>query len=598
MVVVYTKRSYATLPILEDDVDNDDTGKLVQVINADTSAYQILATKVQGGGSPAQQYSAISGKPVITVSPHGIADSVCTVDNCGADYGIDTSSTTTGGMQEANDYFYNNGISGNVVSLPGTIAITSILRFTASNVNWYGYGTVIQVTQTLVDSFSSGGSYQDVNPIVMTDSTGAVAPNNIHIYGLKWDNNSINGTYTVLFDFWSSNLQLIDTEIINLIGTNTVPNGYNLNVPGLVIDRFRSMQYSVAGTQPAVLVFGGGTTMTNHRVQHCEMNGYIEFDGDATPYSVYEDIIVHGNNVLFDGAGTTNWGNTLFKDLVVFGAGGRSINFSMQTVGAKFRHCYLDGVIQGSPDDMEDCVITQGIGNLGSRFVHNNITFNGTVMGSLAIGTPVTLHNSLVDGNVWTNDAGQNNNTQGGAFFAVDATAGLRAIVINNDFYAIGALFGGVGGSTDIVDLTWENNIMVGNPYISQGIASYGFYVNPMSRIGRTSPYYVRNNLSSEYPTLIPIQTNPPVSGSIYQNLSHQDVIIHIPIDTSTPGTSEDVAIAIGKQTPPTDVQYNDVVPASTTSGNPMDIQLRVPAGYYYSVTTSGAIGTAVIDYL
>ena len=91
------------------------------------------------------------------------------------------------------------------------------------------------------------------------------------------------------------------------------------------------------------------------------------------------------------------------------------------------------------------------------------------------------------------------------------------------------------------------------------------------------------------------LSTNPPVSGTAYQNTNAYDIEINLPVYATTSGTAGKVAIAKGMTSTPTSIgsQY---VNGATSSTSADIIRLKVPAGWYYSFTETGVtFGTASV---
>ena len=89
------------------------------------------------------------------------------------------------------------------------------------------------------------------------------------------------------------------------------------------------------------------------------------------------------------------------------------------------------------------------------------------------------------------------------------------------------------------------------------------------------------------------LTANPPVSGTVYQNINQYPIEIDLPAYATTSGTAGYVTIAKGSTSTPTAIG-NQFVNGSTSSTSTEIIKLRVPAGWYYSFTGSGVtFGTA-----
>ena len=94
------------------------------------------------------------------------------------------------------------------------------------------------------------------------------------------------------------------------------------------------------------------------------------------------------------------------------------------------------------------------------------------------------------------------------------------------------------------------------------------------------------------------ISTNPPVSATAYQNTNPYDIRIYLPAYATTSGTAGSVAVAIGSSSTPS-TTFTQFVSGSTSSSSPDTLQIKVPAGWYYEVTTTSvtlATATVVAD--
>src|SRR6202041_492605 len=96
------------------------------------------ATTNNAAGNPL--WNTLSGKPDFTVSPIGLANSGVYHANNGADFGPDTSSTSTSGVQEASKALGPMG--GWIQALPGTFLFTRCF-VPAPSSTVAGTGTII-----------------------------------------------------------------------------------------------------------------------------------------------------------------------------------------------------------------------------------------------------------------------------------------------------------------------------------------------------------------------------------------------------------------------------------------------------------------------
>ena len=162
--------------------------------------------------------------------------------------------------------------------------------------------------------------------------------------------------------------------------------------------------------------------------------------------------------------------------------------------------------------------------------------------------------------------------------------------------------WGIVVGAANAIRVT--DNVLdgVGTAFYLIGIAIYGsltdntilnataFQTNNYPA-GNYEAYYdmSRNTFNgTAYGTSITPPASPLVSGSVYQNNTGLCMTIYQPAYASTAGTAGSVAVALGASSTPSTL-YTQWVNGSTTSSQPEVLTLRVPPGWYYSFTTSGA---------
>ncbi len=83
------------------------------------------------------------------------------------------------------------------------------------------------------------------------------------------------------------------------------------------------------------------------------------------------------------------------------------------------------------------------------------------------------------------------------------------------------------------------------------------------------------------------LSTNPPVSGTVYQNPNPYDIEIDLPVYATTSGTAGYVTVAKGATDSPTSIG-NQYVSGDTSDTSEQIIMVRVPTGWYYEFTASG----------
>lgn len=101
--------------------------------------------------------------------------------------------------------------------------------------------------------------------------------------------------------------------------------------------------------------------------------------------------------------------------------------------------------------------------------------------------------------------------------------------------------------------------------------------------------------LSYQRPTPT-ISVNPPVSGTAYQNTLPYDILIYLPVYTSTSGTAGNVKASIGASSSSLTQVINEIINSGTSSSNTRTIILKVPAGWWYEfVGTTATFATAEV---
>lgn len=86
--------------------------------------------------------------------------------------------------------------------------------------------------------------------------------------------------------------------------------------------------------------------------------------------------------------------------------------------------------------------------------------------------------------------------------------------------------------------------------------------------------------------------TNPPAGGAVYQNQTTTTLTAYIPCYAATSGTEGTVSVALGASNPPPAI-FSKRVSGGTSSATEDVVVLRIPAGWFYSYTLSGAVLSA-----
>jgi hypothetical protein len=193
-----------------------------------------------------------------------------------------------------------------------------------------------------------------------------------------------------------------------------------------------------------------------------------------------------------------------------------------------------------------------------------------------------------------------------------------------NGFWRIDGLSGGgtttpkfMFGELHMENTLPPNNIwsyytpFSGNPVIIEKYESTNPNFNPISKYGRSGIVYNELHPFSEIlscrmgnaqygmpdPT---IPTNPPASGTDYQNTNYMDIVIYIPITLNpTSSASASASISVGRSTSSYVTQDTVTLPAGAVAGQIYTLKAVVPAGFYFNVSVSNAtIGTATVHKL
>ena len=93
------------------------------------------------------------------------------------------------------------------------------------------------------------------------------------------------------------------------------------------------------------------------------------------------------------------------------------------------------------------------------------------------------------------------------------------------------------------------------------------------------------------------ITTNPPDSGTVYQNTLPYDIRLKIPV-TYSPTSTAAATLATGINTTGTVTTSTKVsIPAGVTTGEILTYEMIVPAGFYYEIVVANAtIGTVEVQ--
>jgi len=517
------------------------------------------------------------GKPYITVSPRGISNGLSDTFNDGADFGPDTLQgatapgqygppySNTSGIQEAGNYVNSTG--GGIVFLEkgiflidtningsnwnGVSIIGSGSNITASGVsNAFGNGTVIAPSNnwspayTLTNFLLPGVGYYNYSPLIYVIGTGATG--------------NPTGTNLEFKDFLISG--------INTLNGSPFPDTMGLYMRGiwnLVVDH--------VDTQ---LLWWG---------KYFDLNGP---SGNSNWFLNSTDI------------------NTF--DVAVFWRAdlGAMVNIDVMTVSNGHVQSYnsnfsgyayiITGVDVQYPAQASNISYQDSSLMLGPNASVTNVT------GSISNTTPAVIlsgsYSSFSGFSIFSNGPNSppiftSNQPNGPGISPTNVVISGGAIVPSGNSTSPSVLYTGEINANSVVG----NEVLFSD--ITLGTGSGKYWASPIfSASGTVNPIKFKNvqGLNLYYtPTLA---ANPPASGTVYQNLTFQDIIIYLPVYASTSGTNGSVAVALGTSSSPSTI-YTKFVSGSTSSSAPEVVTVEVPAGWYYSFTGTGVtFGTSTVE--
>ena len=258
---------------------------------------------------------------------------------------------------------------------------------------------------------------------------------------------------------------------------------------------------------------------------------------------------------------------------------------------------YLDNVTTGDPNGINISNQSSG-GEPQVYFTNFNLGGTGNSQLSITNASIVNFINSFINGNIEISSCGRvsfihcylasadafitgtstthmmifdscNIGLSSTSSYFIDYTGvSILYISFTNNTYDLPSTTQFISGGYR--NLIWKNNSNISNVF------------SPLQPTGVT--------------TTSTITPNPPVSGTAYQNTNPYDILIYLPVYTSTSGTAGNVKASIGASSSSLTQVVNDIVNSGTSSSNPRTIQIKVPAGWYYQFTgTTATFGTATV---
>ena len=517
--------------------------------------------------------------PYVTVSAKGISNGLSDIPNDGADFGPDTylgattknrygpPYTQTSGIQEAGNYVNSTG--GGIVFLEKGLFL---IDTNINGSNWNGVsiiGSGSNISTGVSNAFEKGT---------------IIAPSN------NW-NPSFTLTNFILPGVGYYNY----SPLIYVIGTGANgnypnPTGTNLEFKNFLISGTNTLNGSPFPNTMGLYMLGVWNLVVDHvDTQNLWWAKYFSLNGPS---------------------GNSNWFlnstdiNTF--DVAVYWQADLGAMVNIDVVGVSNGHVQsLNSNFSGY------AYIISGVDSYASAQA-SNLSYNNAslwlgafasvtnVMCNNSINTPAVIlagsYSSLSGFYIFSDGPNSppiftSNQPIGPGISPTNITISDGVIVPSNNSSYPSVLYTGEINANSIVG----NEILFSD--ISLGTGSNAYWASPIfSASGTVNPIKFKNiqGLSLYYkPTL---SANPPVSGTVYQNLTFEDIIIYLPVYASTSGTNGSVAVALGTTSTPSTI-YTKFVSGTTSSVATDMIILNVPAGWYYSFTGTGVtFGTATVE--
>lgn len=337
--------------------------------------------------------------------------------------------------------------------------------------------------------------------------------------------------------------------------------------------------------------------------------------GTNNAHSLIEGITIDGNDLATYGLSLTQSPETSTVNLIS----------NVESTGATSYGFYLDG--------HEDTLLLQCLkdGNEAdatslSPALYWNVPegalfiVGGAFFGECNLGYQQASITDVTLGPIVVNNGSANSNFQmvlngcyvyDGTYNCIDTTTNLTNIVINGSYLVNQSQQAWINGNlldNNTISLESTQFIMSNNTTTNvwlvktSGAGTVSFSgCSTAIPSGVTGAAYQAVNGGTTQPRILtalnglalPSQTisppaSPLVSGTVYQNTSSVPIAIYQPAYATASGTAGSVAVAIGPTSAPATL-YTRQIPGATTGTSPDVCTVRVPPGWYYSFTATGA---------
>lgn len=316
---------------------------------------------------------------------------------------------------------------------------------------------------------------------------------------------------------------------------------------------------------------GYAITIDQNAVQN---NGFISFNRLFQAANTKSGFIYYNNTrsspTIQVSIENCNWGQVSASGIYGMYLSGVGNVYTNRTIDASPNGSYFN--INGNDNSGATFIATTflyslTIGNAGGGQI-SNVSFDGTFSSEYNMGYITTLGPIS---NMLINNCNIVIGNTSGIDYLIDATNGtVINLVIKNS----------------------PTNVKVNPAYIVYPVSN----VNIVSLDFSSGLTLNGNTLNYPEPQTPTLSTNPPVSGTVYQNTNNYPIEIDMPVYATTSGTAGYVTIVKGPSTGNLTGIASQYVSGDTTSTATQIITLRVPTGWYYKFVSSGVtFGTASV---
>jgi len=550
---------------------------------------------------------ANGAKPYITVSAKGVSNGLSDLINDGADFGPDTPGTQTSGIQEAINYarsFANiyNAFLPEIHLLQGEYLIHQpiYLKYTstilpAEVIDPSIAGNAASISAPSLIGYGNVNGQNNYTPTGTIIKAASDFPKGEYLYALllpttAWYSGATNPQWVggklenIIFDCNNLAAGVMLQQFGN--GTARRLSIRNPTVPNPVITQAPDSNGQT--WQTGAFVY----TTTVNSGEYTELSN-IQIRGST---SAFEDgfVLYSSSQLIGTNLWVTSYNNGRYGFNLNNSGSSRSFQYPLILINpeADIVGGWTGSVPSTNPASPQSAGYYIGGGNV--KIINNNsfIGIQGNYPYIFSFGT------LYIDGGYYRATGNQ----------YVIVTPGQTTVVENATFEYNSSSNGvfktinadnPVPGSQVFRNITYYDE-NTGTPSYLPFSINWGNFYPWWMRI-QVDPFFDNNNrYFGGYPPSL--TTNPPVSGTTYQNQNPTKIKIYLPVYASSSGTAGSVSVAIGNNqsgtNPPSiPTLYTKFINGSTSSSSPEIITLEVPAGWYYKFTGTGVtFGTATVD--